>query len=83
MQRAFRTIIRLVAAGFVVFGGMQISLEFIRHRVKNSETSLWQYVIGAALVVLGITLFAASSRIAAQLADDSDGDESPPPPSPL
>jgi uncharacterized membrane protein len=72
MQRAVRTIIRLVAAGLIVFGGMQAGLEFMRHRVKNAETSPWQYIIGFLLIVLGATLSATSSRIADRLTDESD-----------
>jgi divalent metal cation (Fe/Co/Zn/Cd) transporter len=72
MKRAVRTIIGLVAGSLVVFGGLQIALEIIRHRVKHAETSPWQYVIGSILVALGAALFALGSKIAAQLTDDYD-----------
>jgi hypothetical protein len=81
MKRAVRSLIRLVAAALMVFGGMGIGLEYLRYRVKSAETSLWHYLAGSLLIVLGIALFAISSRVAARLTGDFDDDEIPPPPS--
>ncbi len=70
MKRAVRTSIRLVAAGFMVIGGMVLGLEFMRDRVKHAEASVGQYVLGAVLIVAGVVLYWASSRLAERLADD-------------
>jgi divalent metal cation (Fe/Co/Zn/Cd) transporter len=72
MKRHVRTLICLIASGLVVFGGMEIGLEYLRHRFRQGEISLWHYVIGAILVMLGIFLFLTSSRLAEQLTDDFD-----------
>lgn len=79
MKHAVCSIIRLIAAALVVFGGLEIGWEAMRHRVQHAETNLWHYLIGSLLIVVGIILFAASSNLAAQLTDEDD-DEPPPPP---
>ena len=70
MNRAVRTVIRLVAAGLMVIGGMVIGLEFMRDRVKHAQLSVGQCVLGGLLIVAGVVLFWASSRLAERLADD-------------
>jgi hypothetical protein len=72
MKRVVCSILRLVAAGVAVLGGMEILLEFMRHRVRDAETNSWHYLVGSVLIALGITLFAASSKLAARLTDDFD-----------
>jgi ethanolamine transporter EutH len=72
MKRAVRVLIRVVAAGLLVFGGMEIGLEYMRHRVQKVQISLWHCVISAVLVALGVVLFAASARLAEQFTDDID-----------
>jgi hypothetical protein len=76
MKRAVRTLLRLIAAGLLIFGALEIGLEFehhqlqIRNHVEPAETNIWRYVIGAVLVVAGLFLFAASASLAEQLTDD-------------
>jgi divalent metal cation (Fe/Co/Zn/Cd) transporter len=70
MKRAVRSIIRLAAAGLIVFGGMEIGLEFVRHRFQQVRISPWHCLIGAVLMALGITLLAFSARLAARLTED-------------
>jgi hypothetical protein len=75
MKRAVRTLIRLVAAGLLVFGGMELGLEgyvYMRHQRSGAEISPWYCIIGAVLIVLGAILFAASSKLAHKLAGDLD-----------
>jgi hypothetical protein len=82
MKRAVRTLLRLIAAALVVFGGMGLGLEFMRRRAQSAETSPWHYLAGSLLIVSGIILLAASSRVAARLTAGFDGDDDiPPPPS--
>jgi len=70
MKRAIRTLLRLVAAGFIVFGGMTIGLALMRRRTPKAEASSWPFVLGAVLTALGMVLFWASGRLAERLADD-------------
>ena len=72
MKRAVCSIFRLVATGLAIFGGMEILLEFMRHRVRDAEAHSWHYLIGSVLIALGITLFAASANLATRLTDDFD-----------
>ncbi len=37
MKRALRTLIRIIAAALVVFGGLAAGLEFARQRVQNTD----------------------------------------------
>jgi hypothetical protein len=70
MKRAVRTLIRLVAAGFLVFGGMTIGLEFARRSVPNAEAKPSQFVLGGILLAGGLVLLVFSGRLAERLADD-------------
>jgi len=70
MKRAVRAILRLIAAGIVVFGGLEIGLEWMRHRLRGAGIKPWHCVFGGMLAVLGIVLFAVSDRLAVHLTDD-------------
>jgi hypothetical protein len=75
VKRAICNLIRFVAAGLIVCGGMELGLEgyaFVRHQRSGAEISPWDCIIGAVLLVLGVILFAASSRIARKTAGDFD-----------
>ncbi len=86
MRRAVRNLIRLIAAGLIIFGVMEIGLELVRHRMRQTEIRLWQCVIGSALILIGGLLAAASSNLAERFTDDDDDDGasniSPPPSAP-
>jgi uncharacterized membrane protein HdeD (DUF308 family) len=70
MKRAVRTLIRIIAAGFILFGVMEIVLEYARHRLPEAEISWLQIAIGSLLIVAGIVLLAVSSKLAEKLTDD-------------
>jgi hypothetical protein len=72
MKRAVRDLLRLIAAGLCVFGGLEIGLAWLRHRVQKTGISPWHCVLGSILVALGVALFAASARLAGHLTDDFD-----------
>ncbi len=72
MRRAVRNLIRFVAAGVLIFGGLTIGLEVARHRLQEAEIRPTQCIIGGGLMVAGIILFAASSRLAAMFTDDDE-----------
>ena len=72
MKRAIRTVIRLIAAGAMVIGGMDCALEFARHWKHFGEVSLWACLINFLVIVAGAILFAASASLAEKLADDFD-----------
>jgi hypothetical protein len=78
MKRAVRTLIQIIAAGLMLFGVLEIGLEFAHHQVQIREhiepikTNIWRYIIGVLLFVVGIILFLGSNSLAEQLTDDID-----------
>ena len=72
MKRAIRTVIRLIAAGAIVIGGMDCGLEFVRHWRHFREISLWVCIINCLVIVAGVILFAASAALAEKFSDDFD-----------
>lgn len=64
MKRAVRSILRLVAFGSIMVGGLEFVLEFLRHRVRHAEFSLWHCVIGGVLIGLGVVLWLFSAKLA-------------------
>lgn len=63
-------VIRLIAAGIILVGGMNAGLEFVRVRMQGVELNLWRVCLGVLGVVIGLALFAASNSLAARLTDD-------------
>lgn len=72
MKRAIRTVIRIAASGLIVFGGMEIGLEYTRHRLRGDPISTWPWIIGSLLILGGVVLFVTSSKLAEKLAGDFD-----------
>jgi hypothetical protein len=82
MKHAVCSIIRLISAGFVLFGGIEVGLEIMQHRVQHHQPNLWHYLIGSALLVFGFVFFAVSSSLASRLTDEDDDEPSSPPSDP-
>jgi hypothetical protein len=72
MKRAVRTVLRLVAAGLILFGVLALGLEFLHQRLPEGGISIWRCFLGVLLLVLGGTLYALSARLAEQFTDDFD-----------
>jgi predicted PurR-regulated permease PerM len=72
MKRVVRTFIRLLAAGLILFGAIEIALDFFNHHLHKASLSVWAWVIGIFLILLGGFLVAASESLAEQLTDDID-----------
>ena len=70
MKRAVRTLIRIIAAAFILFGVIEIVLEYARDRLPEAKMSWGQIAIGSVLIVAGIVLLAVSAKLAGKLADD-------------
>lgn len=75
MKRAVRMLLRLIASGIITVGGMEFVLEYMRHRVRGAEVHLWNCILGAVLILLGVILFVLSARLAERWTDDFDEDE--------
>jgi len=75
MKRAYRSVFRLVAAALMFLGVVELALEiaeWLRHRHDGTPVGVGPLVIGAALLAVGVILFAASSKLAARLSDEAD-----------
>lgn len=78
MKRPVRTLIQILAVCMVIFGLLEIGLEIAHHHIQVRDhvnpvkTSVWSYIIGALLLVIGFILFAGSNSLAEQLTDDID-----------
>ena len=78
MKRPVRTLIQIIAVGLMIFGVLEIGLEFAHHQVQVRDhidpikTNIWRYIIGAVLCVVGIVIFLGSDSLAEQLTDDID-----------
>jgi TRAP-type C4-dicarboxylate transport system permease small subunit len=72
MKRAVRTVLRLIAAGLILFGALALALEFLHHRLPEAGISLWSCFVGTMLVGLGGALYAMSARLAERFTDDFD-----------
>ena len=72
MRRAVRSLIHLVAAGLVLFGVLEIGFQFVNHKMRHAELSVWHCLAGAALLVLGLLLFGVSGKLAKRLTEDFD-----------
>jgi len=70
MKRAVRSLTRIIAAAFILFGVIEIVLEYARDRLPDAKISRWQIAIGSLLIVAGIVLLAVSAKLAEKLADD-------------
>jgi hypothetical protein len=72
MKRSVRMVIRLIASGIIIVGGMNVGLEYMRHRMQGAEIAWLRFGLGTLGVVLGAALFAASSSLAERMTDDVD-----------
>ena len=54
MRRAVRAILRLIAAGLILFGGLEIGLEWMRRQVDKTGIRTGRCLVGAALIALGV-----------------------------
>lgn len=81
LQKAVRSLIRLVAAGLVIIGVMLGGLQLLNHRASGGEINSIQITFQAFLFLAGVGLFAGSAKLATRLIDepddDTDGSEPP------
>ena len=65
-------VLRLIATGVIVVGGMNAGLEYVRHRMQGVEVNLWRFCLSLLGIVLGLVLFAVSTSLAERMTDDID-----------
>jgi hypothetical protein len=74
-QKGAQLLIRLVAAGLVLIGGMLAGLEFLSHRARHVELNVFKMAGYALMFFAGVVLLIASSKLAARLTDESPEDD--------
>ena len=62
----------LIAAGLIVIGGLNVTLELTRHWLRQTSLSAWFYLLWVVFIVLGVILFVKASALASRLTDDFD-----------
>jgi hypothetical protein len=72
MKRAVQMVLRFIAAGLILVGGLNVVLEFARHGRGSAAINLWACLLWTALVALGVALFARAPVLASQMTDDFD-----------
>ena len=72
MKRVVRTFIRLIAGGMIMFGGVEMVLDYFNHRLHKTALSIWAWIIRIVLTALGTFLIMCSESLAEQLTDDID-----------
>jgi len=72
MKRTVQMVLRLIAAGLIVVGGLSVAAEFARHWRRHVPLHLWTCLLWAFPVVLGLALFAGASALASRFTDDFD-----------
>ena len=70
MKRAVQMVLRLIAAGLLVVGGLNLVLEFARRGRGAAALNLWTCLLWAVLIGLGVLLFAKAPALASQWTDD-------------
>lgn len=73
-QKGAQLLIRLVAAGLVLIGGMLAGLEFLNHRARHVELNVFKVAGYAAMFFAGAALLGASSKLAARLTEEPEND---------
>jgi hypothetical protein len=71
-QKGASLLLRLVAAGLIVIGGLLVGLEFLNHRARGIDVNPLHVTCYALMFVAGAVLFALSSKLAARLTGGFD-----------
>jgi hypothetical protein len=72
VKRAARLMIWMIAAGLIVIGGLNVSLEFLNRRLHHTELNLGRCLFWSLPVVVGFVLLATASAIARRITSESD-----------
>jgi hypothetical protein len=72
MKRTVQMVLRLIAVGLSVVGGLNVAVEFARHWRRPVPLNLWACLLWAIPIVLGLALFVMASTLASRLTDDFD-----------
>ena len=65
-------LIRLVALGLVIFGGLNTWLEFLRERAGKGPVRLGVVVVSGLLTLAGLVLLVCSGPLARRWTEDFD-----------
>jgi hypothetical protein len=75
IRRAARGIVRLIAVGLILIGGLSVGVEFASHRLRGTDIHVGRCILWAVPVLIGTLVLFKSTTIAARLTEDLD-DES-------
>jgi hypothetical protein len=72
MKRTVQMVLRLIAAGLILIGGLNAAVEFARRWRLHDTLDPWTCLLWAMPVVLGLALFVKAAALARRLTDDLD-----------
>ena len=68
-QTGAKLLLRVMALGMIIVGGLNATLELLRERAQSGTHSLPQLILGTLGLLAGVILFLASAKIAARTRD--------------
>ena len=75
MNRAYGSLLRLIAAGLVFLGVIGLAVDaarWMQHRTGGPAPGFWAVALDAGLLTGGMGLFAGGRRLAKHLIDDDE-----------
>ena len=67
-----RLLLRVIAAGLILIGGLDVAAEFLRHRAQHVEVSLGKAILNSFVCLAGVILLFASGKLADKIAERLD-----------
>lgn len=71
-QKGAQLLIRLVAAGMILIGGMLAGLEFLNHRARHVDLDIPKITLHSLVVLAGVALLVISRKLAARLTGETE-----------
>ena|ERR1700735_2440180 len=63
-NRMAMTIVRIVAAGFLLVGILDLAADWFKSHHNHVEISVWSWVVSSILIAIGVAILVKSSALA-------------------
>jgi hypothetical protein len=58
------TIVRIVAAGFLLVGILDLAADWFKSHHNHTDVSIWAWVVSGILIAIGVAILVKSSALA-------------------